>query len=162
MRLINVCHLSALPAVLASVIVITSTAPRTPLLTRRGDDLEVEQQQLSLAPDGTVAPHPLVKRVDINDLVSKEIGQGWTMHVVNYYALVPVDSAALALESYEQAPERSSSCHSRSFTDRPCSRFYSNIRTQASAMTQQSAAASLPHRLDGKAGNLFTANSAFF
>ncbi|KAF6226038.1 hypothetical protein HO173_012528 [Letharia columbiana] len=138
MRLINVCPVSALSAVLAFLTVISSATPHTPLLTRKGDDVETKREQVSLSSDGTLGPRPLAKRVDINDLVSTELGQ-WTMHVIKYYALVPVESAAQALES-----------------------FYSNIKRQASAMSQQSAAASLPARLNSKAGNLFTANSAFF
>lgn len=101
MRLMNVCHLSALSAVLASLIVISSAGPRTPLHTRKGEYPEVKREQPSLSSDETLWPRPLAERADINDLVSKELGQGWTVHVVKYYALVPVNSAAQALESYE-------------------------------------------------------------
>lgn len=100
MRLINVCPVSALSAVLAFLTVISSATPHTPLLTRKGDDVETKREQVSLSSDGTLGPRPLAKRVDINDLVSTELGQ-WTMHVIKYYALVPVESAAQALESYE-------------------------------------------------------------
>lgn len=87
MRLINVCHLPALSAVLASLIF--------------SRDPEVKGEQLSLSSEDILWPPPLAKRVDINNLVSKELGQGWTLHVVKYYALVPVESAAQALESYK-------------------------------------------------------------
>ncbi len=83
------------------------------------------------------------------------------MHVVKYYALAPVDSAAEALESYELLSD-SLPAISDSFPDQPYSSFYGNIMRQASAMSQENAAASLPTRLNGMAGNLFTANSAFF
>ena len=101
MRLINVCHLPALSAILASLIVIASASQRTPLLDRKGEYPEVKQEQLSLSSDDTLWPPPLAKRLDITDLVSKDIGQGWTVQVIRYYALVPVESAAQALESYE-------------------------------------------------------------
>lgn len=98
MRLINVCPLWALSAILTFLTVISSASPHTPLRTRTGDGLELKRELMSLSSDGTLRPRPLAERVDINDLKSKELDQGWTVHVIKYYALMPVDSAAQALE----------------------------------------------------------------
>lgn len=78
MRLIKVYRLSTLSAVLASLAVITSASQRTPLLTNKGELSEIKQEQLSLSSNHTLCPPPLAKRVEKDDLVLMETGQGWT------------------------------------------------------------------------------------
>ncbi len=86
-RPINVCHLLALSTVLAILTVITSATSRTPLLTKEVYDLEVKQEQLPLLSDRTLGPRQLAKRIDINNLVSKELGQGVRIFAVGVACL---------------------------------------------------------------------------
>ncbi len=77
MRLISVCDQLALSAVFAFLIAVFSATRGAPLLDIKECDVEFKQEQQSSSSDSTLGPGPLAKRADINDLVSKSLGQGY-------------------------------------------------------------------------------------